>query len=445
MSPSLRDQRGSITLGVIAISLVSALILYLMSGKQRIIDSASTTMRDSTQLIEFNSAVETLVQAFTEAEIKYFSALSKAGCENPQSFISALKYGSKCSQPTNGLKVFFTQPKESFYQFVKSCTISQFETECDGQEMSDNTSPILIASVNRNDTNKGIGVITQNSIDFYLFSLAPHKGFIEFIGIINGVGPGGKKYTPVKRTFAIRTLVSNFAHLEVDGRVTQENPGPLARCHGAPWTPLNIFNPDKLECLPFEQLGGGTGLAFYKGRYFGFRPMDGQIIDMFAATINTGSYLVEETGAIAGKAIFPPYSKEDLINVDDITTIGDSIYFVSGLGEHAHIGYLVTDPPPVKREIICELGEMGWAQGYTGIAAHSKSQNVQDLTQHAVATFYLKTDNGDFLIAYVVVDPTDTTGARKCYVIKDSELQQIEYTRTLGFERAEDESRIFYY
>lgn len=439
------NQRGNILLGLIAASIAAGSVIFFLRGKSTILDHAVEVIKDDTQLIEFHSAVESLKFAFFESELNYHAQAAKAGCENPNSFITALKIGSGCQNPSEGIKVFDKSPEGLNFTIEGGCLIKKDITECgkDEVEMKTNTEPVLFLSLEAEKANDKIAVINQNSFSFYLFSIQPEKAYIEFIAVISSFDKKTKKpFRPVKKSFAIKTLVSNFAHIEVDGRVTQEKPGPLARCPGAEWATYNVFNPDTLACTPFVQLGSGTGLAFYNGRYFGFRPMDGQIIDLFEASTSS-SYIVREDGTLNGDNIFPSYKKENLINVDDITIIEDSLYFVRNFGETAHIGYY--SPTTGGNEVICELGKMGWGLAYSGIAAHSSSQNVHDESMDSVATFYLKTDSGDFLIAYVLVDSQATTNKRQCFVTKDPNLQQVEYKRTHGFDRAVEESRLIYY
>ena len=183
---------------------------------------------------------------------------------------------------------------------------------------------------------------------------------------------------------------------------------------------------------------GGTGVAFYNRRFFSFRQLDGQVFDLYNAT-TTNSFVVNEDGLLEGEPVFPPYSKEILRGADDITLSGKEIYFVDGSGGDSHIGLM--DKPNDARIKVCDLAAEGWGQMYVGIAASPRNQSVADVNVSGAATFFLKTDSGDFLTAVVMTGG----GTRQCVVVKDSNLQRIEYSRTFGMDRTIDEPPIFYY
>jgi hypothetical protein len=443
------DEKGNITLGILAIALAGGMGLLFFKSKSSILDSATTVIKDEIQLLEFHSAVETFKLSYFDAEVNYYAQVARANCDSPHSFISALKNGSGCSNPSEGIKVFQKQPGEdsNLVSFHGGCLIKEKSTKC-GEEklnMSDiNMNPVKVVSVKKKSANSKIGVISHNSFDFYLFSLLPEKNYSEVVVLIRTKNLKGKDLGSIKKTFAIKSFVTNFAHTEADGLITQENPSPQSRCQGAPWAAINIFNPITLTCNPFTKLGGGTGLAYHKGRFFGFRPDSGQVIDLFAA-ITTDSSTISEDGILDDKNIFPPYRTINLMNADDITTVGESIYYVKGMGLNAHIGKASADSAK-ENEVVCPLGELGWGLAFSGIAAHSSSMDVGDLTKEGLAIFYIKSESGDLLTAYVEVDPSkQPSEVRKCYVIKDNKIQDIEYKRTYGFDRTEEEPRVIYY
>src|SRR5205823_250527 len=153
-----------------------------------------------------------------------------------------------------------------------------------------------------------------------------------------------------------------------------ENPDPLSYCQGQhPWADFLIYNPLARKCLRFAQLGGGTGLAYYRARYFGFRPFDGQVIDLMAATMSD-TYFVDEAGTVDGtNPVFPSYKMDNLRNADDITVIGDQVYYVALGSAQAHIGVLDKSTSTLDRKVVCPIGAMGYGQSYEGIAALGSS------------------------------------------------------------------------
>lgn len=174
-----------------------------------------------------------------------------------------------------------------------------------------------------------------------------------------------------------------------------------------------------------------------------------------AASGSTNNFMVNHnTGRVGSETIpyFVPYPDPNnhlisLLNVDDITLIDDQIYYVAFQGPAAHIGH--ANNINGERTIICRLGEMGWSQSYSGIAASSSSDPLIDDTSNPLnnfltnryALFYLKTDTGDLLTAHVY----RKNNGFQCYVNKYQINQKPEMRRTLGFDRVKDEPPFYIY
>ena len=279
--------------------------------------------------------------------------------------------------------------------------------------------------------------ISKTGFIFSIFGVIPKKQYLEVVGEILSYDKKGR-LRKIKSSLNIMGSLQNMAHMEPDGRVTQENPSPLDRCGDAvPWASLNLYDKDDSICKSFAKMGGGAGIAFYEDRYFGFRPYDGQVFDLITSSSN-GIFFVEEDGSVDGEKLFPPYDKELLTNVNDITVIGEGIYTVSGFVNSARIGYLdMSGTPKVKP--ICNLKAAGWPQSFDGITAHRWSDNIgkgSNLPNGLFATFYLKTSAGSLLTAIVWTEG----GVPKCVAVKDKNMQEIEYRRTYGFDRTNDDS-----
>ncbi|NBY18828.1 hypothetical protein EBQ74_00915 [bacterium] len=414
----------------------------------------ANSLKQKSTLQAFNyltaSGAETMVFAHRLAQISYIKSVSNQKCSNSKPFLQALKEGSGCIEP---ITVFTASDASGYkeqlpFSYVSNggCQISTSGSNCGKGSKVILTAPLVGASGAESPDPTKPG--EKAGYVFSLNSINLSKGLIEFSVSVT-VNASPNQMTTQKYALAIRSGLTNAAHLEADGRVTQENPEPLAKCPGASWATFLLFNNNHQKCEEFSQLGSGTGLAFFNDHYFGFRPFDGQIIDMSSLQISTASsYLVSEDGTVNGKLTFVPYRKDALVNVDDITVIpistantstGSSqvtgqLYYVSGQGEYAHIGALT---PNGDRQIICELGKMGWSQAYEGIAATSFSIPVipianDGITAQRLAFFYLKTSGGDCLTATVL---RDSTNSLTCHVAKEGHLQQIEYARTYGFDR----------
>jgi hypothetical protein len=423
-------ERGSATQAIIFSALVLVVILVLIGFRTLRSQFANRQIRDDATLVQLNGAIETALLVMRLAEIKYVDGVNK--CNTAKPFLRALKEGSGCSGVT---LTFFSDNDEGsidqLYTYTGSgCTVEDSYSSCG----AGGRSRLFQIGGGGPETK-----LNGSSFEVYLTAINVPKQIIEMMAEVTT--SDNRKF---KNQFAIRSTNANSAHLESDGRVVQEQPDPLSKCPGTQWADYLVFNPSNRKCERFSQLGSGTGLAFFSGRYFGFRPADGQVIDLLAAS-STSSYLVEENGTLGGKALFPKYSRDALRDVDDITISSGQILYVRGLGEDAEIGLLKPLGSSWARESICSLGAQGWSQAYVGIAALATNQPLYPLPtvngMVRISQFFLKTDSGDLLVA--VVRARDT--GYECSVFKEQALQQVEFKRSLGFDRAHDSRPYFLY
>jgi hypothetical protein len=282
----------------------------------------------------------------------------------------------------------------------------------------------------------------------------------------------------------LRWNAGNLAHLEVQGRVTQERPDPSGLCTTdqrpdrkgkvlGPWSPLYVFDSVSSSCRDFVQIGSGRGLAFFDDHYLGLRPSNGQMMVYNNLFHSHSAYLLDESGNLLDRynktsAQDPPlglaYSKEALTNVDDITIVEGHIYYVANQGEQGHIGYLGKGDCPKSakgavqfpgwcRIPVCRLGEQGFAMRSRGLAAPSWTQSLFRTTDGEAegsggsrrsTTFLVKTSAGGLLRAVAWNNPGETPYT-DCAVVMDSEEQVVEYKRTQGFDRASTERPYFVY
>lgn len=405
------------------------------------------------------SGAETMLFSYRLAQIQYIKEISNQNCTAAKPFIRALKEGSGCP---DAITVFSESDASDYSNLPFSylansggCVISTSFSSC-GRGAKN----LVVAPVIGGDRTQIPDPSNPNSVPGYIFSLQNidiDKGILEFNASYTSSGDNNRLSTQ-RYAFAIRGFLPNAAHLEGDGRVTQETPDPLSKCPGSAWATFLVFNPSNQKCEQFSQLGSGTGLAFYNHRFFGFRPFDGQVVDMLAANSDS-SYMVDENGNVENNSVFIPYKKSALINVDDITVIptqnaetettpaslGGQVYYVAGQGSSANIGVLLSNG---DRKIVCDLGGQGWGQGYEGIASLSFSdpliQTTGDgMTGSRLAVFFLKTSGGDYLTASVLKIPSSPVFI--CHVAKENNLQQIEFSRTYGFDRADDREPYYVY
>lgn len=448
---------GFVAVFAIALSQLASRFSSALSQKRKFRSYSHTTF----------SGAETMLFAYRLAQMKYIKEVAAKGCTTAKPFLSALKEGSGCPAEPGGDITVFSQADALEYSnlpfaYVTSsgssgCLISTNSSNCGSESRNLLTAPVVGGDVSQSPDPSNPG-----SAPGYLFTLHavnPDKGILEFNATVTSMG-SNNQLSMQRYAFAIRNFLPNAAHLEADGRVTQENPDPLSKCPGSTWATFLLFNPSNQKCEPFSQLGSGTGLAFYNHRFFGFRPFDGQIIDILAA--NSGNtYLVDENGTMGSDTVFIPYKKDSLINVDDITVIqtqvagtkdkpastGGQLYFVAGQGSSAHIGMLDMGNNG-DRVKICDLGAQGWSQAYEGIASLSFSDPLIDtgsdgITGSRLAVFFLKTSGGDYLTASVLKQKNRP--GYTCHITKENNLQQIEYSRTYGFDRTDDKEPYYLY
>ena len=329
---TLSSRKGQVLQSVAVLALVVAAAGFIGTLTVQQSKLAKKKRQDIEFGLQVQAGIETVLLAYRTEEIRYIDAISNANCDSAKPFLQALKEGHNCSGGSmsnfgvfdnanldpNLKKLFLYAPASG-----AACTIgaNQSSTTC-------NKNMLEIAQVGIGDANQSQKVM-GTSYKFFLNAVMPEKNIAEFVvqTLIDDPSDQGQNKTPkfdLKRSFAIRPILPNSAHHDSDGKVVQETPDPLARCQGSSWAVFNFFNPATQNCERFVELGGGTGLAYYAGRYFGFRPADGQVIDMFASSTGATSYLVDEaTGKVGTQQVFVPYNKSDLVNVDDITLIDD--------------------------------------------------------------------------------------------------------------------------
>lgn len=434
MSTSSRSGQSSLWVSMLLLvtGVTSSLALFLgvanKSAGRKIVSNRST-LRNA-------SLAETALVAFRLAEVEYLTFAS--GCDSAKPFMEALGTGSGCPGTFTAFDPANQQDfgvRDGLYRFLgPGCRITQTTSSC-----GTGRTELLTGGLDTLVT--GASGAVPIGYRLALESVQPAKSLAEFSVELR---EGDKTQ---RLAFAIRAPLANAAHLEADGRVTQNKPDPLATCPGTVWASLTLFNPNNRRCEPYAQAGGGTGLALYRDRFFGLRPADGQVVDLNAMTQGE-SYLVSPA---TGEPNFIPYDRALLVNIDDITLIDQQMYYVANLGTSPELGYIDMSGSRTRVRL-CDLAGMGWGQSYEGIAAHGSSDPLfpdpQDGIPAAavrIATFYLKTSGGELLTSLVQSWPTsgappgvgiDIGGRRLiCRVYKDQNLQEVEFKRTYGFDR----------
>lgn len=476
------NKRGNVITALITVVLSGTMLFTIMLFISNFVSVSAKKIQATRYNLTSQSMIETFLVAYRYAEMNYLSQVG--GCST-KTFIQALTSGHGCASAGGGsgivsvfslndipsdVRVSEYVPLYDYFFDPNLCVIKENEgIKCNGRKPP---FKLITIGVSRSSDTAEVERATKQrienkSIEFSFNSTQLDKYIVEIISEI--IDNSDNKTN--KLAFAVRSTLQNAAHLEVDGRVTQQNPDPTARCPGSAWASYLVFNPIKNECESFVNLGSGTGLAFYLGRYFGLRSFDGQIVDLLKISdLSSDSYFVNpSTGKTCESCptVFPKFNPDVLVNTDDITLIDDQIYLVKGMGEEARISVLDSDGEELR---VCPLGKWGWAQSYTGIASVSWSQALLASSPpfSRMASFYLKTDSGDLLSAQILSQQgngsypgcmldTDNDGVGDedltvnfsygtptkhfrscCFIAKDANQQEIEYKRTLGFDRNED-------
>ncbi|MBF0314585.1 MAG: hypothetical protein HQK52_14290 [Oligoflexia bacterium] len=440
-------------LNLFFISLLGTVTYIVMNYHKLIIKTSKLSEENITAHLEFQSATETVYLAYIQAKVKYLTQLSS--CTNTvKPFLEALNTGHGCDQDiavqifTSGDEVEYPNAMaimEKFYYYDSGCTIHKDKSDCMSQSNK-------MITINKSNYKEGyLTPIHDYRYDFYILQSLPDKGQLEFLVILTRDKSDTIFAETKKRFFSLddsmetsdgnmETSGSGMAHMDADGKVVNSAPSPLDRCGGKPWGKLLLFDPLTSTCNSFSMLGGVDGLAYYKGRYFGFRPSDGQVFDLLS-TFAPGKITLEEDGTLDGTGalkIFPSYSKALLSHSQDITLIEDDIYTISSNGVIGLMDLTADDGTGNKGAIIsiCDLAKLGWMQNYDGILALAKSSKLGDISKVGnIATFYLKTSNGDLLNVNVEIISDTGNGHYSCTVTKDKTTQEIEFKRSYGFDR----------
>ncbi len=368
---------------------------------------------------ELQSAAETFYTALENQEIEYYIKTSSCGVVRP--FLSALKYGSGCDEKVS---LFVSDHSNGLlYGYKKGCVIGKTGSNCvsNGREELLEIDP----KIHRIDE---LSPFVKSSFKFSIVDIIASTKEIKVLAIseVKGEKKGNNKRF---HEFTINNSMLNKAHLEQDGRVTEESPSHLNRCRGTPWGTLQFFNPTTQKCEEFSSLWGMDGLIFYKERYFGFQQSSGQVYDLLNAVLGREA-IVEEKGSVGGKKLFPAYKKSELRNVNDLTTIDDTLFGVEGSGPSSKIIYF--DSKNQKSVDVCDLAKMGWPVTFLGILASSRSHDISQMVERERAHFLVKAADGRLLNIIVQVKGREF----RCYGVFDSTEQEIEYKRTYGFDRS---------
>lgn len=439
-------QRGNIVLSLILVGVLGIIVSAVISLINDQIKEAVRQRQSSQHRLTLSSAIETFMVAVRFAESKYM--IETRHCDQAHLFLRALAEGHHCAKLAGKEITVFADTDLSGLT-VEERGLFTYGESWRVQENSPAQGPLTrkVMSVN----------IDRVQVDFFYNNTFSAKDRAEFDAVlyVNGERAANNR-------FSLFTSDSpNRMHLDSgDLKIVQQYPTANDPCRNQMWSKFRQYS--GTSCDDVANLGGGTGVAYYRGDFFGLRANDGQIVNF--RNLDSQSYLVAENGTINGVKVFPAYSKDALVNVDDIEILGedqgdDQLIAVDGEGEDITISYL--DMSTESLVPICKLGQIGWAQGVSGIAGTTGNHSLildGSNPSASVSTFLLKSDSGRLFYILVKSVPSSenlagiepeflvTHGSRKfiCTGFPDIYEQDIENTRTLGLTRGKQVSRPYY-
>ncbi len=478
---SLNKKSGNVIAGLMSLIGVAGLTMILSQIEAFKIKSTYEQVVTAKNLVNIQNAIEVFLVAYRTNQTLYYSAIHQANqlnpilCSTPRSFVEAFEKGHDCG---NFQIVLFDSSilasddpytektsTGNFYTYSSGCLINNEDSTC--PRTIENK---LIMTIGYDNPAQKIGGVKYQ---FFLVGFFPEKGVGEFR--VEAITDGSNKKQI--RNFAITTDIRDLAHIEFDTRIVRDSVDPMNPCPNDLWGEFNFLDMVTKQCRTFGYLGAGTGLAYYKNRFFIFRSMDGGVVDIGAAgavpvgfenvstvgLVGSGEVVNENGFLPSGVKVFPPYSQSALLGVRDIDVVGNQVFYIEGQGPGANLGYIYLNGTTGQwqRETVCPLGALGWSQTYKGIAASSWSDEIlrpqlmpgpmggpiglpilveggsSSSNRPRLASFSLKTSSGDILIALVVQHPNK--GGVKCVVHKNEiASQDIEHKRTNGISRVWD-------
>jgi hypothetical protein len=451
-----KSENGQIEMGLLALIIITGAIWAILQFSDRFSSEGISRTNEIKRSIHTRSGIETMITALRQAEVDYLASLILLECVSANTFLDALADGHRCkkadqTEPGNAITLFdngLTTPpgvSEQIYDVTSNCLIKS-DFGCI------NSRPLVVNIGQPNllglyPDSKPIG---EFSFSFRLIRIDTASKTLYIKVEVSRKNRGNKIYE-----IQFRDSNINMAHMDADGKVKQSNPNPNDLCTGmnGPYTELKLYDDATGDCINFSQLGGGTGLAYYRDRYFSFRPADGQVFDLKEAANPASLFFpVSEAGMIGTTQVFPPYSKEILFNAEDMTILEDQIYYVKGENNNVAIWALINPDPadPNHSKKVCDLGQKGWGQAVVGLSSKAWSDRLipHDVGNSKTATFYVKTFSGDLLTVLVWTnDPSSPPSIPEfdCVVLKDNDIQIDENKRTYGFDKIVTDQAFIYW
>lgn len=382
------NQNGfSVVYALILTAMTLAVGTVVLKNVQTSRLATSKSMEENATTIFISSAAETFLIALDLAETRYLEHVYN--CDNYSSFAEALMKGHGC--PGVGQINLFESKDLSLLEKSESQYFDYKNLKWSlGQSKVNSPSDNFIIRIPIDDL---------YSVEFYLDATLPEKSWLLTKAILM---KGNEELYNKKVSFSL-SRQDYLVHVEgSDNTISQEIQNPRNPCLSGEWMTFLTGSP----CLPLEQAGGVTGLGFYQNKYFGLRNYNGEIIDLNNPLSNNDN-VVDETGKLNGKSVFPPYDKETLLGATDFEIIDEDsgapqLYFLKGQGVSGAIRYL--DTKNSSSFSVCNLGVMGWGQSFMGLGVSSGSAKLIPITGSpsvSVSNFTLKSESGEFLRAKV--------------------------------------------
>lgn len=429
------NQKGNIIFSLALALLFSFISVGIVTVIINQINMSAAQRKNSKSRLMVTSSIETFQIALKHAEARYF--ISMRNCETGNPFYRALVEGHKCLLLQSSVLSIFNS---SDLNGLNSDEISQFSY---GSSWGINYDQKATGPTDRAILSMKI---QGQTVKFFFYGATKAKDRADFAAEYDTSQGVSRVFFSVFASDSASKVHLNSSDVKLVNQLSYSKDP----CVNTPWSEFSLMILG--SCSYAANLGGGTGLAYNEGSYFGLRSLDGKVVSM--KDLGGASYFVQEDGTLSGNSVFPPFKEDSLINVDDIEVMGldqnlNKIVAVLGNGNETRIAYY--DSGTNSMVTICKLGEMDFGRSFTGIAAAPGNQNILDTSSDMssnVSSFYLKSDSGENVmviikaagsVPYAGIEAQYITAlAGKqlvCAAIKDVNEPAIEISRTLGLTK----------
>ncbi len=460
-SSASERESGNILLGLLIATMISLTSFYLFKLSADKETAQRKAIRFDQLSNDMQSAVDTFVAIFRQAESNYVSFITSTSCSVAKPFYIALTKGSGCSGLDHSTFVPSEVASGGPAQSSWSCVIGTASSR-----VADQTVECLDPKIERpalirlTDPTHQIG---GRSFEFWIESVRPQEKEIVFRVRAQRTLPNGTTEKE-ERTIYFSPMFGSLAHIDHSSRVIRDRSDPIHPCGAKAWDLVRVLTQG--QCLDFGFLAGGTALAYFKGNFFGLHRDSGTIL-LLDPSRTSDPRVDPQTGRLVGAApgdppvLFPystfhPSTQDLLRGIDDFTITNREIYYAKTAENQPVLLRVISSRTngTLASPSLCDLSAMGWGQSFEGIAATSATARLFTDTggwapiSTPPVIIGLKNING--ALVYIAIkrvnlapDATRPAGSMSgvpvnCYAFYSEEEQQVDFKRTFGIDRVGD-------